>query len=130
MRTAKVGPEQYDAIVRLFRTGLNAARVASAVGLGRSGLYDLLRRDPDLKARVREAQAAYREANRHGTEGCYTNAGCRLPECTAAASEARARRRAAKERDAAVIALPAPPPRRPSAYELAGPPPARYADTA
>jgi hypothetical protein len=56
--------------------------------------------------RARDAAKAARRAAHEPSEGCYVNTGCRRPECTRAATDARIRRRAT--RHATVTALPEP----------------------
>lgn len=124
----KIEPARYEELLSLLRSGLSMPAAARRMGVARATLYNLADRVPAMGAAMADARASARQDKQEKhepSESCYVNQGCRRPECTAAASEARARRRSA--RPAAVQGLPAPV--RVSVYELLAEP-QRLADTA
>lgn len=88
-----------DRLTRLLAhlaDGLTIQQAADQVGVTRATVHNTQRRDPEAAAAITAARAAgktVRAAAKHGTEGCYTHRGCRRPECTAAATDARTQRR-------------------------------------
>jgi alkanesulfonate monooxygenase SsuD/methylene tetrahydromethanopterin reductase-like flavin-dependent oxidoreductase (luciferase family) len=125
----KIEPHQYPELLNLLRSGLSMPAAAARMGVARATLYNLADRDQEMGQAMRAARAQARQdrQTRHEpSESCYVNNRCRDPQCTAAASEARARRREAQP--ASVQALPAP--ARVSVYTLLGDEPAPLADSA
>jgi lambda repressor-like predicted transcriptional regulator len=114
----KIEADRYPELLDLLHAGLSMPAAARKMGVARSTLYNLADRDEVMGEKIRAARTAAkaaRAAAHEPSEGCYVNNGCRRPECTAAATEARARRRAA---------------RPVSVYELLTPDPDRLADSA
>ncbi|MFF1284346.1 hypothetical protein ACFVY4_26840 [Streptomyces sp. NPDC058299] len=97
----KIGPERYGELLGLLASGLSLPAAAARMNVSRATLYNLAGRVPSMgeamgRARVvgRRAKEAARKAAHEPSESCYVNHGCRTPECTRAATEARAQRRA------------------------------------
>lgn len=91
--------------------------VAAAMQVTKATLYNLANRDEAMGEAMRAARAdarAAKAARHEPSESCYVNNRCRSPECTAAATEARTRRRAGST--APVVELQAP--ARVTVYEL------------
>lgn len=101
----KIGPEHYPALLELLTSGLSIPAAAREMGFARATLYHLAVRDEAMGEAMRAAQATGRAARHEPSESCYVNHACRSPECTQAATEARARRRAAETTPAAPYEL-------------------------
>ncbi|MGW4803057.1 helix-turn-helix domain-containing protein [Kitasatospora sp. NPDC004272] len=106
-----------QALLAHLADGLTIQQAAAATGIARATVYNTRDRDPAAAAALTAALAAgkaKRAAARHGSEACYTHRGCRRPECTAAATAARAQRRTAHPEPAPaatpLTALPTPAP--------------------
>lgn len=113
----KIEPDRYDELLSLLRSGLSMPATAARLGVARATLYNLAARDQAVGRAMQRARAAALRDKRkrhESSESCYVNNRCRTPECTAAATEARARRR--DMQPAPVQALPAPV--RVSVYDL------------
>jgi hypothetical protein len=105
----KIEPDRYDELLSLLRAGLPMPAAAARMGVARATLYNLADRDQAVGQAMQAARAQARRDKRkrhEPSESCYVNNRCRAPECTAAATEARARRRDAQP--ALVQALPTP----------------------
>jgi hypothetical protein len=113
----KIEPERYPELLELLGAGLSMPAAAERLGVSRGTLYNLADRVPEMREAMklaRVAAKAARQARHEPSESCYVNNKCGRPECTAAATEARARRRAAQP--APPVELPAP--ARITLYEL------------
>ncbi|MBP5926768.1 hypothetical protein F3K32_42955 [Streptomyces sp. LBUM 1483] len=113
----KVEPGRYPELLALLRSGLPMHAVAEAMQVTKATLYNLANRDEAMGKAMRAARAEARAAKlaRHEpSESCYVNNRCRSAACTAAATEARTRRKAGTP--APVVGLPAP--ARVTVYEL------------
>lgn len=95
----KIGPERYGELLGYLATGLSMPATAKKLGVSRATLYNLAERDEQMGAAMQRARAAAKSVHTP-SESCYANNECRTPECTAAATEARKRRKYAV-RDAA-----------------------------
>ncbi|MEE1838127.1 hypothetical protein [Streptomyces sp. SP17KL33] len=105
----KIEPGRYPELLNLLRSGLSMPAAARELGVARATLYNLADRDEAMGQAMRAARDDARRAKRdrhEPSESCYVNNQCRSPECTAAATEARTRRRAAST--APVVELQAP----------------------
>jgi transposase-like protein len=100
----KIGPDRYGELLGLLRSGLSVSAAARKMEVYRSTLYNLAERVPEMGAAMERARAAYQEEKQRAletglehepSESCYVNNHCRTPRCTAAATEARDRRRTA-----------------------------------
>jgi hypothetical protein len=121
----KIEPDRYPELLELLGAGLSMPAAAARMGVARATLYNLAARVPAMgeameRARAaakaaRDAEKAARKARHEPSESCYVNDQCRRPACTAAATDARARRRASQP--APVVVLPPPAPRI-TLYEL------------
>lgn len=92
----KITPERYGELLGYLATGLSVSATARKLGVSRATLYNLAERDEQMGAAMQRAQEAARDAARVAhkpSESCYVNNGCRTTECTAAATEARLRRK-------------------------------------
>ncbi|MEW2302064.1 hypothetical protein AB0958_19160 [Streptomyces sp. NPDC006655] len=89
----KIGPERYGELLGLLHSGLSMPAAAKKMGVTRATLYNLADRVPEMGAAMKRARDAAR-ARHEPSESCYVNNRCRSPECTAAATEARLRRKA------------------------------------
>jgi DNA-binding XRE family transcriptional regulator len=88
----KIGPERYGELLGYLATGLSMPATAKKLGVTRATLYNLAERDEQMGAAMQRARAAAKSVHTP-SESCYVNSQCRTPECTAAATEARLRRR-------------------------------------
>ncbi|MEU2426988.1 hypothetical protein ABZ619_39250 [Streptomyces sp. NPDC007851] len=92
----KIGPERYGELLALLTANPSMTAAAQAMGVTRPTLYNLAARNEEMGAAMKRAQAAARARRAHQpSESCYVNNQCRTPQCTAAATEARMRRKAA-----------------------------------
>lgn len=95
----KIEPDRYGELLGHLHAGLSMPAVAERMNVSRATLYNLATRVPamgEAMDRARAAAKAARAAAHEPSEGCYVNRGCRAPECTRAATDARLRRRAAR----------------------------------
>lgn len=106
-----------DEYLRLLATGVRVGDAADKIGISRRTPTQLATRDAQFARKLADAKTTGRTARiPHGTPGGYNNHGCRGPRCTAAATAARAKHRAAttEHNDANTTAqvhpLPAPQP--------------------
>lgn len=88
----KIAVERYGELLGLLATGLSMPATAKKMGVSRATLYNLAERDEQMGAAMKRARAAAKAVHTP-CESCYVNNGCRTPECTAAATEARMRRK-------------------------------------
>ncbi|RPE39696.1 helix-turn-helix resolvase-like protein [Streptomyces sp. Ag109_O5-1] len=96
-RRPKIEQNRYPELLTLLRSGLSMPATAAHLGVARATLYNLAERDQEIGDAMQRARAqAHRDkqARHEPSESCYVNNRCRAPECTTAATEARARRRA------------------------------------
>lgn len=121
----KIEAHRYEELLTHLRAGLTMHATAEAMGVTRATLYNLANRDEAMGARMAEARRAARDVHTP-SESCYVNNQCRHPECGAAATEARVRRRARVPAPAMTVV----PPARPSVYELLADEPPPLANTA
>jgi transposase len=113
----KIEPERYPELLDLLGAGLSMPAAAARMNVARATLYNLADRVPAMGGAMEKARVAAREAKRarhEPSEYCYVNNACRRPECTAAATDARARRRNAEPAPVTVLPVPA----RITLYEL------------
>ncbi|MFE5037124.1 hypothetical protein [Streptomyces sp. NPDC056683] len=92
----KIEPDRYEELLELLGAGLSMPAAAARMRVARATLYNLAKREPAMGEAMDRARAAARRARqaRHEpSESCYVNNACRRPECTAAATDARVRRR-------------------------------------
>lgn len=103
----RIGPERYGEVLDLLRSGLSMVAVAERLNIPRSTLYNLPVRDRQMGEAMRAAREvgkAARAAAHEPSESCYVR-GCRTTACTAAATQARAERRATATAAAAPVAV-------------------------
>ncbi|MFI5814888.1 hypothetical protein ACIA7S_28515 [Streptomyces sp. NPDC051643] len=127
----KIEPSRYQELLEHLRAGLSMPATARTMGVARATLYNLADRDERMGAAMREARESARQAARDvhvPSESCYVNHGCRSPECTAAATEARTNRRGNAGRRRSLGYQPTA--TRPTVYELVADGPSPLADTA
>lgn len=95
----KIEPDRYGELLELLAAGLSMPAAAARMQVARATLYNLADRVPAMGEAMQRARTAAKEnkrARHEPSESCYVNQGCRRPECTAAATEARIRRRTAE----------------------------------
>lgn len=110
----KIEPDRYDELLGLLAAGLSMPAAAKRMRVARATLYNLAARDPEMGEAMEAARAdarAARQERHEPSESCYVNNQCRRPACTAAATEARARRRSVPPTPPAPVA-------RPTVYEV------------
>lgn len=113
----KIEPNRYPELLELLGAGLSMPAAAERLGVARATLYNLADRVPAMGKAMQQARdtaRAARKTRHEPSEACYVNDKCRRPGCTAAATEARARRRAPQP-EPAVLPAPA---RSITLYEL------------
>jgi len=125
----KIDAGRYPELLTLLRAGLSMPAAARKMGVAVATLYNLATRDQAMGAAMAAARAEAREAKAAAhvpSESCYVYNDCRTPGCTAAATEARARRRAQETAPVAPAAGPVPV----SVYDLLADDPPPLADSA